>query len=427
MKRRNERGLFSKLQDRSPQESQSRFTAYSSSDVMIAVPMWGFEDPPPMKWVVDGVIPEGYVTILGADGGTGKSYLALELMYCVATDTPFFGRDVVAGNVLFVDFELAEVDQKRRWVQVLKGHSIDQYKESLEDGVFFAKPTRPLSDHRMVDDLVEICADKDISFVVIDSLTIGLGADAKSQEEITNALRSLDRLPTVLAIDHVSKAVSQGSIATASVYGSVMKRNMARSLLMLAKTDGGGLVLRQNKTNFGREQDLMCYELVFDESATSVRFISRELTDDVMAGAISSLKTHEITLLGLRSVRAETGQIVSPEEIATWRRDQGVEVVTATVRNHLSQLRNNGLAENVGSNSWIPTGTTQSSSSLSIGAVISDHTVKPTFEAGFRVNTPDGLGVVEETPGFPEESVQVRLGLTGEIKYFAREVLSGTI
>ena len=211
MKRRNKRGLLAKLQDRSPQEAQSRFTVSSSSDVMIVVPMWGFEDPPPMKWVVDGVIPEGYVTILGADGGTGKSYLALELMYCVATDSPFFGRDVVAGNVLFVDFELAEVDQKRRWIQVLKGHGIDQYKESLEDGVFFTKPTRPLSDHRMVDDLVKMCADKDISFVVIDSLTIGLGADAKSQEEITNALRSLDRLPTVLAIDHVSKAVSQGS------------------------------------------------------------------------------------------------------------------------------------------------------------------------------------------------------------------------
>lgn len=54
-------------------------------------------DPAPREWLVPDLIPSGTVTLLGGDGGTGKSLLALQLAVSVATDSAWLGLGVGSG------------------------------------------------------------------------------------------------------------------------------------------------------------------------------------------------------------------------------------------------------------------------------------------------------------------------------------------
>jgi len=407
----------SSIQFSDPESTNHESLLYSDSDVMTVMPLWGYLDPAPMKWAIEDIIPYGYITILGADGGTGKSYIALRLMYSVATGTPFMGKVTEQANALYLDFELEVEDQKRRWTQVLRGLETDQNDPLLVNKVFIHKPEGALSDPQTVRKLCELTAEHNIGFIIIDSLTIGLGNDSTDQKMITESLKRLQKLGTVLAIDHVSYATGRGNLGNASVYGSVFKRNMARSLIMLGKVDGGGLVLRQNKTNFGPEIDVLCLEVVFSDDGRTVTFEQRAITDDVMMGSMGQLKTLEVTDLALRSIYAESKSVVSPKEIETWRRENDAEIGERTIRNHLTQLKNNGLAVNVGDNSWIPS-SSSSSRSLPLGAVTSYDTGKPIFTQGQVVLTSKGLGKVEEVELSRHRRIAVRLDKENNVKYF---------
>lgn len=393
---------------------------HSDREVMKVVHMWGFEEPEPMKWTVSGIIPEGYVTVLAADGGTGKSFLALELMYCVATGTPFLGQSVQKASVLYVDFELQQDDQKRRWCRILKGRMTDQHDGRITNRVFFHRPSGSLSDRSTTTMIKNIVEQYQIGFVVIDSLTIGLGADAKSQDDVTKAMNRMSELPSVLAIDHVSHQQRHSNLSNASAYGSVFKRNIARSMLVLGKADGGGLVLRQNKTNFGPEQDIVCFEMVFaDEANGPVSVELRSMGDAVMVGAERNLSTLERTYYHAIQLLDDGATTISPEEIASRRMEANDAVAVGTIRNHLSRLKKQGKVENVGSNSWVPV--RSSSSSLSLGAVNGEevaHTGIPSFSTGQPVLTPRGTGTLVENVPSVHRRLPVRLTESGDVQYF---------
>src|SRR5919106_3984427 len=51
--------------------------------------------------LVDGLIPKDHISLLYAEGGKAKSYLALYLCYCLATGQKFLGCDVLASKALY--------------------------------------------------------------------------------------------------------------------------------------------------------------------------------------------------------------------------------------------------------------------------------------------------------------------------------------
>ena len=63
-------------------------------------------EPPPMRWVLDGFLPAEVVGLIAATGGVGKSYLAYSLGFSVATGCPFAGFDVgEEGSFLYLAAE----------------------------------------------------------------------------------------------------------------------------------------------------------------------------------------------------------------------------------------------------------------------------------------------------------------------------------
>jgi len=60
---------------------------------------------PARQWLVDGLIPSGTVSLLGGDGGTGKSLVALQLAVAVATGGAWLGKPVTSGRAIYVSAE----------------------------------------------------------------------------------------------------------------------------------------------------------------------------------------------------------------------------------------------------------------------------------------------------------------------------------
>ena len=321
-----------------------------------AVPLWGFEKPPPLIWTVSGFLPSGFVTLLAADGGTGKSYLAIYLAIMVCLGLPFMGLATVRGRVLYVDYELDEDEQKRRVCRVLAGLGMTPDDPRLEGRFYYYRPRSPLSSEAAHEEVVGLIREHEISLVILDSLSIGMGADAASQQDVTRIMQRFRDWGTVFAIDHVSGQAARGNQSRARPFGSVFKRNVARSTFTLARADGGGHLLTSDKANFGPQQDLLCYAVDFLEKGEQVTFRRLDHADEEMTGAARHMTTHEVTLLAIKSVYRDASAGVSAEDVVAWRgeHDEADSVKAGTVRNHFTVLKRQGKIEMQGDGRVVP-------------------------------------------------------------------------
>lgn len=76
---------------------------------------WAGLPVPPRKWHVEDLIPGNTVTILGGDGGTGKSLLALQMAVATATSLPWIGLKIhQPGKALVLSAEDDDEELQRR-------------------------------------------------------------------------------------------------------------------------------------------------------------------------------------------------------------------------------------------------------------------------------------------------------------------------
>ena len=92
-------------------------------------------EPEPRKWIVPGYIPDETVTLLYADGGTGKSYLKLQLAVARALARDWIGLLPEPGRTLVLSCEDDLKEMKRRLYGILKFYlpdikdAADRWKE----------------------------------------------------------------------------------------------------------------------------------------------------------------------------------------------------------------------------------------------------------------------------------------------------------
>lgn len=307
--------------------------------------MWGYDEPEPQPWVIRGFVPEGHATILAADGGTGKSFLALYLGTCVALGRPFLGLETARCGVLYVDYELDAETAKRRHLATLRGVGLDQYAPDLAGWFSYYRPTKYLPDGAL--EIAAVARATGSALVVLDSLTVASSGDAMAQQDVTASMEALRACGTVFALDHVSGANAKAGASSGRPFGSVFKRNLARATFSLGKADGGGFVLKPDKNNFGPAQDLLCYVQDFDTNdfgdLRSVTFRRTDSTDEALIGGLGHLSTLDITAHAVRAIYDSNPTVflgggVQAEDVMAWRSEHEQSVNLKTVQNHLSAL-----------------------------------------------------------------------------------------
>jgi len=80
---------------------------------------WHGQPIPQRDWLVDGLIPIGAVTMLGGDGGLGKSLLMLQMQTATALGTPWLGFQTMPCKSFGLYCEDDEAELHRRMAAVL--------------------------------------------------------------------------------------------------------------------------------------------------------------------------------------------------------------------------------------------------------------------------------------------------------------------
>lgn len=305
------------------------------------VPLYAFEKPDPLKWLVAGLVPKDHLTMLIGDGGTGKSFLALHMAICVATGNPFLRRGVRRGCVLYVDHELDEDEQKRRTARVAEGMGLDIYDRVLQRQFYYLRPSSALGTKTHHNRIMRVVNHLDIDMIVLDSLTMGAAAaDVKDEADVVPIVQQIRDWPTTVAIDHVSHGTAKNQrAAEARAYGSVFKRNAARSSLTLASGDSGGYVLQQEKSNFNAGQARLCYASDFNDKAVTFERIDE--ADERVGDLLGEMSSADVTLTAVKDMYGAGGGPVLPNDVVEWRekQDECKTIAKGTVENHFVTLR----------------------------------------------------------------------------------------
>ena len=111
-----------------PAQSDNFENDGEDSDFFSASSLEG-RDPPVRKWLVRDLVPSGTVTLLSGDGGTGKSLIALQLAYAVATGGVWLGNVVAAGEAFFISAEDDKDELHRRLDSILLSDLSRTYAE----------------------------------------------------------------------------------------------------------------------------------------------------------------------------------------------------------------------------------------------------------------------------------------------------------
>lgn len=66
--------------------------------------MWDDEldEQRPLEWLIEGILPASALVVLYGHPGTGKSFIAIDWAFSVATGQPWCGHRVSMGNVIYV-------------------------------------------------------------------------------------------------------------------------------------------------------------------------------------------------------------------------------------------------------------------------------------------------------------------------------------
>lgn len=217
-----------------------------------------------VEYLVENCVPLNHTSVIYADGGVGKSWIAEYLGVLIATGLtipPF--RPTRQLKVLYLDYEVDEKEVKRRlmWIANGLGLSVEDLQDTGGGGLFYyRRQERPVAD-----DLVRLrqeIARLGIGAVIIDSLGPAIGGDVLKAEAPIRAMNAIRALGTVtkIVVAHISKEEAKAD-GNSTIYGNVFQTNLARATWELKRTDrrtGGALVeaaLIHQKSNIGRRQD----------------------------------------------------------------------------------------------------------------------------------------------------------------------------
>lgn len=232
------------------------------------------EPPPPVPWIVDGIVARGYLTVIHGDGGIGKSFLALQLCVAAMSGGRFLDRDTKRCRVLYVDAENGEGEAHRRLHLLGAEDGIAEFFEYVvADGHDLIKNSDEL------EDMVARCHP---DLIVVDSLASLWSIKENDSTEMTRAMMVLTRIAAryeagVIALHHDKK---DGTSYRGS--GAANAACQVRFQLLRHSTDdtedATKLVLQRKKNRMG-PQDLRIYlQIINSAGRLEVTEVSKHVT-----------------------------------------------------------------------------------------------------------------------------------------------------
>lgn len=222
--------------------------------------------PTPTRWLVEGLIPEGFTTNFYGIGGAGKSLLALRLALSLLQGRPFLGHAVHrrAQCILYLDFEFDAERHAERWHAVARGAGLSQPPRGL---LYLRARTDFFT---LTKDLFKLVTRYKPDLIIVDSVGRAI-IDPLDVKRIMAFYNTLDALnATILCVDHPPKPTAELSEEHGTEYGNAYKRYAARSVLQVVRGEAQGnelgVRIRHAKANLDTCYPEIDVRLVFHKS-----------------------------------------------------------------------------------------------------------------------------------------------------------------
>ena len=221
-----------------------------------------------IDWLIQGLLPRGYVTLLGGHGGSGKSLLALTWAAHIAHGCGWAGFEVTKGRVLFASLEDGSELVRYRLGKIVQafnfelGGNLNAF-DGTDEGHALAHPrlqggVRSVCKTQAMDRLLELSAGYDL--VVIDNASDAYAGNENDRSEVRAFLKGMlgdmaaRNNQAVLLLAHIDKQAARVGAAGNNYSGSTAWHNSSRSRLALVPSDDGA-ELHQEKLNLGARLD----------------------------------------------------------------------------------------------------------------------------------------------------------------------------
>ncbi len=219
---------------------------------------------PPPEWEVDRLIPRGGITVLFGDGGTKKSFVALDWALRAALSLPWAERPMRPRRTLYVAAEGVSgmPDRVRAWAY---GNQVPLDKV-LAAPVWVYPQAVNLTDERATEVLIEMIRGKEVDRVVIDTLRRAMpGRDENSASDIGAVVTACDRIRVEASADLL---VIHHSPASSGLRprGSTSVRDDADVVLGMERVDAYTSRLFPSKLKDAAEFDRL--DITFQEAFT---------------------------------------------------------------------------------------------------------------------------------------------------------------
>ncbi len=317
---------------KAPDGERPSVTPQYSRDVGMLVPvdLSTLQEPAPARILLGGRLAAGHPNTLYAEGGQGKSFIALDIATCTAAGLSFCGLDLPNGPVLYLDWELSADAQAHRAFMIARGLGL----KAPPKGLLYLAPPKCLPD--LIAALKELVQKEKPVLIVVDSMGPASGGnpeDAKETIALFNALRSFG--VTSLILDHQAKLQQGQDYKKKTVFGSVYKFNLSRSVIHLERIASAPgelrLILRHTKSNFGPYAEDLALLVRF--SSDSWKF---EVVDQAKDPAFAkALTVGDKVLAALREYGKSTAETLE-------------EKTGGAVKNELTRLRKAGKVKMAG-------------------------------------------------------------------------------
>ena len=173
---------------------------------------WSALKPIKPDWLVKGILERNTLAAVIGESGSGKSFIVVDIACCIATGTPWHGRDVQRGPVVYLAGE-GRSGLIRRIGAWAHHHSANP------ETLMLSSRAIDLGDNR--DQLPKVSAairemPTPPALIVIDTLARHSSAAEASNEEMSKFITNLDALKdefnaTVAIIHHVGKDAEKGA------------------------------------------------------------------------------------------------------------------------------------------------------------------------------------------------------------------------
>jgi AAA domain len=202
-----------------------------SSDDLVA------EDLPLPTEIIKGFLHQGLKGVLGSSSKARKTWILLNLGLSVSEGVEFWGKETVAGKVLYINFEIPRSFMRSRVATLRKCMGLSS---SPNFHIWNLRgKAAPL--WKLLDDFIRRVKREQFSLVIIDPIYKSLGdREENAAEDVAQVCNEMERIAVetgaaVVYAAHFSKGNQAGKEAIDRISGSGVWARDADSLMIMTK------------------------------------------------------------------------------------------------------------------------------------------------------------------------------------------------